>query len=286
MIQAMSINNLTKKILVDPLVSVIIPTKNSSSTLARCLDSIMNQTYKNIEIIVVDNYSSDTTLDIANRYTNNIFTIGPERGAQINYGANHASGKYLYRVDSDFELDANIILEAVSTAELNNYAAILIHNTSDPIVSYWAKVRKFERDMYASDDLNVAVRFILREVFSSVGGFDPQLVSGEDYDLHNRIIQKYDIGRICPKETHLREYKSIKEVVEKHYHYGKSINLFLKKNRSRGFKQLSPFRKAYLKHYREFLTHPCLTIGFIVYQVVRYGACAIGIFISKLRTLI
>ena len=104
----------------------------------------------------------------------------------------NTSGKYIYRVDSDFVLEPQIISEAVNAAESNNYAAIIIHNTSDPTVSFWAKVRKFERDMYDSDNLNIAVRFIRKDAFLSVGGFDVRLVYGEDYNLHNRIIEKYE----------------------------------------------------------------------------------------------
>jgi glycosyltransferase involved in cell wall biosynthesis len=69
-----------------PLVSVIIPTKNSSKTLTRCLDSLKNQVYKNTEIIIVDNYSTDNTLEIAKLYTNNVYSFSPERSSQINYG--------------------------------------------------------------------------------------------------------------------------------------------------------------------------------------------------------
>jgi glycosyltransferase involved in cell wall biosynthesis len=264
-------------------VSVIIPTKNSSKTLAKCLDSIKSQDYENIEIIVVDNYSTDNTLEIAKRFTNAAYSASPERSSQMNYGVEKSSGKYIYRIDSDFILEPQIISQAVNSAESNKYAAIIIHNTSDPTVSFWAKVRKFERDMYDSDDLNIAVRFIRRDVFLSVGGFDKRLVYGEDYDLHNRIAEKYSIGRIKAKEIHLGEYRSIEEVAKINYYYGKTAALFLKKNKSRGLKQVSPLRMVYLRHYKDFFKHPDLGAGFLVYQVVRYSSGGIGLLINKIR---
>ena len=56
----------------NPLVSVIIPTYKSSRTLEKCLESIKNQTYKNIEIIVVDNNSTDNTKEIAKKFTQKV----------------------------------------------------------------------------------------------------------------------------------------------------------------------------------------------------------------------
>jgi glycosyltransferase involved in cell wall biosynthesis len=251
--------------------------------LAKCLKSIKWQTHKNIEIIVVDNRSTDNTIEIAKKYTDRIYLKGPERSSQVNYGVQMASGKYIYRVDSDFLLDPKIVEEAVKKAETSGLGAILIHNTSDPHVSFWAKVRKFERDMYASDDLNVAVRFIRKDVFISIGGFDSQLVAGEDYDLHNRIIRKYAIGKIQSKEIHLGEPKSIGEIARKHFYYGKTINLFLEKNKQRGIKQISPIRTAYLHHYKEFFKHPILASGFLVYQMVRYSCSLVGIVTARMR---
>jgi glycosyltransferase involved in cell wall biosynthesis len=267
----------------NPLVTVIIPTKNSSKTLEKCLESIRNQDYDNIETIVVDNYSTDATLDIAKRYTKSVYTSSPERSSQINYGVEKSSGVYVYRVDSDFVLENNVVSEAVAESERGNYGAVLIHNTSDPNVSFWAKVRKFERDMYNdADNLNVAVRFVRKDVFLSVGGFDPRLVYGEDYDLHNRIIRNHRIGRINAKEMHLGEYKSIKDIAIVNYHYGKTAGLFLEKNKSRGYKQVSPFRRVYLRNYKKFLNHPALGLGFVVYQTVRYSAGGLGLLLSKL----
>jgi glycosyltransferase involved in cell wall biosynthesis len=264
-------------------VSVVIPTKNSAKTLRQCLESVKKQDYENTEIIVVDNHSTDDTLEIAKQYTNLVYTFSPERSSQINYGVKRSAGKYIYRVDSDFVLESGLITEAVNALESHDYAAVLIHNASDPTVSFWAKVRKFERDMYDSDDLNVAVRFIKKDVFLLVGGFDSRLSYGEDYDLHNRIIEKYKIGRINAKELHLGEYKSIKEIASVNYYYGKSAYLFLKKNKSRGIKQVNPIRLAYLKHYRKFLSRPKLSAGFIIYQVIRYASGLLGLLVGKIN---
>jgi glycosyltransferase involved in cell wall biosynthesis len=274
---------MVKTILDKPIVSIIIPTKNSAKTLATCLDSIVNQSYMDIEIIIIDNHSTDNTLEIARKYTNAVYTFGPERSFQINFGAQIASGKYIYRVDSDFVLERNVIDEAVSMAESNSYGAIIIHNTSDPTVSFWAEVRKFERDMYDSglDELKIAVRFVRKDVFVSVGGFDTRMISGEDYDLHNRIIEKYSIGRINAKEVHLGEYKSLREVARINYFYGKNTGLFLRIHKSRGFRQVSPFRKVYLRNYKEFLRHPILSAGFIIYQTVKYSSAVIGLLVGR-----
>ena len=86
--------------MVEPLVSVIITTKNSERTLDRCLSTIKNQTYPNIELIVVDNNSTDKTKEIAKKYTKNVFNKGPERSAQRNFGATKARGKFLLIHDS------------------------------------------------------------------------------------------------------------------------------------------------------------------------------------------
>ena len=71
----------------EPLVTVVIPTRNSEKTLGDCLDSVSRQSYRNVEIMVVDNDSSDGTREVAKRYTDMVFTMGPERSAQRNYGA-------------------------------------------------------------------------------------------------------------------------------------------------------------------------------------------------------
>jgi glycosyltransferase involved in cell wall biosynthesis len=264
-----------------PLVSVIIPTLNSQSYLLSCLESIKTQTYPNIEIIVVDNYSSDNTLKIAREYADIILKRGPERSSQINYGAKKSSGKYLYRVDSDFVLDKDLIEMAVKKCEIENYDAVCIQNFSDPTISFWSRVRKLERDCYANDDLNIAAAFIKKDVFVAINGFDEELVAGEDYDLHNRLIKNgYHIARIESVELHLGEPRSLQDIARKHYYYGKTLVKFVDKNQDKASSQLSPMRPAFVKSWRKFLNQPDITMGFFIYQFVRYFSAGIGYFVA------
>ena len=266
-----------------PLVSVIIPTRNSEATIEKCLKSLMEQSHRNLEIFVVDNYSSDRTRQIAKKYGAKIYLKGPERGVQVNFGVEKARGKYIYRVDSDFVLQLDVIREAVESCEKCGYDAILIHNTSDPTVSFWARVRKAERDCYRNDELNVAARFWKKEAFIAVGGFDENLVAGDDYDLHNRLVRdNFKIGRIKAEEIHIGEPKTLAEVVRKHYYYGKNIGRFVRKNPKKALSQLSPLRVSYVKGVSSFFSSPLLIVGFAIYQVMRYGATAIGIVVAKL----
>src|SRR5881296_785810 len=68
-----------------PLVSVIIPTKNSERTIRPCLESVCAQTYRNFEIVVVDNFSSDATVQIAKEYADLVLLAGPEGPAKLSW---------------------------------------------------------------------------------------------------------------------------------------------------------------------------------------------------------
>jgi GT2 family glycosyltransferase len=267
-----------------PLVSVIVPTKNSEATIGRCLGSLRAQTYPNLEVIVVDNHSSDKTARIAKSFEGvRVVDAGPERSSQVNVGSRVSSGSYLYRVDSDFVLEPNVIKEAVRKCTEQGFKVIAIHNTSDPTVGYWAAVRKLERDCYVDDDVNIAARFFERGAFESVGGFDEAMIASEDYDLHNRLVKAgYAVGRIASKEMHLGEPRNLTEVARKHVFYGTKLESFLEQNPGALTKQLSPVRLSYFRHWRDFTRRPCLVPGFFVYQYVRYISALFGYLEQKI----
>ncbi|MBV8363508.1 MAG: glycosyltransferase [Candidatus Eremiobacteraeota bacterium] len=267
-----------------PLVSILIPTKNSAEHLEQCIASVRAQGYPKIEVIVIDNNSTDATAEIARSKADLVLTAGGERSKQLNTGAQHARGKYLYRIDGDFVLDPNVVAEAVRLCEAHGYDAVAVHNESDPRVSFWARVRNFERSMYKYDPTIVGARFFSKRAFDEVGGFDEDLIAGEDYDIHNRLLARgLKIGRIAPSETHLGEPASLRQFAAKSFFYGQTIGKFMRKSGVRGLRQVSPVRTAFFRHWRKFVAHPALGCGFFVMQIVKYVCGGAGFVVAQTR---
>jgi len=262
-----------------PLVSVVVTTKNSAPTLDRCLTSITNQTYNHtgkIEIITVDNHSTDSTQEIARKF-GALYIFGPERTAQANYGARMSRGKYFYWIGSDWVIEPTLVEEAVSSSEKYGLDAIAVHNVSDPSISFWSRVRKFERDFYSSDPLVLTPSFFKREAYLQVGGLDESLIACEEYEIHRRMIKKgYKIGRIRAKEVHIGEPRTLKEIAIKHYYYGKTLPAYIRHDTNDAAKRLSPIRVSFIHNIRRFNSDPTVVSGFLLYSFVRYISAGLG----------
>lgn len=99
-----------------PKVSIIIPVYNAEKYIGKCLDSILNQTYKNIEVIVVNDGSTDNSEEIIKQYTKNEkynikYFKNENRGVSFsrNFGVNYAEGDYIFFVDADDYLDEKLL---------------------------------------------------------------------------------------------------------------------------------------------------------------------------------
>ena len=105
-----------------PKYSVIVPVYNAEEYLDKCLNSILKQTNQDFEVICINDGSTDKSLDILNKYKDDIIIINEENsGVSIarNNGVKKASGKYLVFVDSDDYLE-NKLLEKVDNVSKNN----------------------------------------------------------------------------------------------------------------------------------------------------------------------
>jgi len=179
-----------------PLLTVVVTTKNEEKNISNCLRSIFNQDYNNLEVIVVDNNSTDNTKNLSLEMGAKVFNHGPERSAQRNLGLLREShGSYLIYIDADMILTDKLIQHCVKQIESRNLGALYI---PEVILgkSLFARVRRFERQFYSGTSID-ATRFFRREVILKVKGFDEELFksgSGEDWDLDKKIRLVTKVG--------------------------------------------------------------------------------------------
>src|SRR5439155_24891828 len=96
-----------------------------------------------------------------------------------------ASGNFLLLIDSDMVLQPQIVDECLS-AVLRGAQAVIVPEVSIG-EGYWSACKALERSCYVGDDAIEAPRFVQRQIFADVNGFDEELTGGEDWDLAARI---------------------------------------------------------------------------------------------------
>src|SRR6266571_8799204 len=224
-----------------PLVSVVIPSRNSENTIADCLKSVISQLHKPIEIIVVDSFSTDSTVEIAKTLGATVLPHDDGRSAQKNWGAKFAKGEYLYFVDSDFKLEPNVIsscLEAIKSAD-----GVVIRNQDIPSGSRLSQLIASRRRILSYDPLNVAIRFVKREVFDSVGGFDSDLYADEDLDFHRRFLKLgFKMAYSRATEWHLGSPVNLKGLLNRSLYYSSNHATYASRNPLISFRRISPLR--------------------------------------------
>jgi glycosyltransferase involved in cell wall biosynthesis len=269
-----------------PIVSVIVPTKNSSGTLEKCLASIESQTYDAIEIIVVDNFSTDNTPKIAKKFTKKFYSQGPERSTQRNVAVKKASGDYVAIIDSDMILAPTVIAECVAAIKPKEIAGVIIPEESFG-EGFWAECKKLERSFYVGVSYMEAARFFRRNDFLHVGGYNEVMVSGEDWDLSQRMEALGALSRtksfIYHNEGHISLWKS----VSKKFYYAQKFTEY------KDADAISPKvakQTSIVGRYRLFLSkpkklfkQPLLGVGMLFMKTCEFGFGAAGYIKSRIR---
>lgn len=156
------------------LISVIVPIYNTSKYLDRCLQSIINQTFKNTEIILIDDGSTDNSLEICKknvaRYKNiKLYSKrNSGQGATRNFGILEAKGKYIGFVDSDDYIDRNMYEYMLGLAECNDSDIVCckydrISNSED----IYKKIEINRVDKIENDKEDIIKSFLLNEISAS-----------------------------------------------------------------------------------------------------------------------
>src|SRR3972149_5873233 len=180
-----------------PFISVIIPVYNGSKYLNQCLDALMTSSYRQIEIIVVDDASTDDSVDICRKKGIDVLQMPHQSGpaAARNYGAHKARGEILLFVDSDVLVRQETITR-VAADFMNNpdIAAIFGSYDDSPDASdFFSQFRNLFHHFIHQNSHQEAKTFwtgcgaIYRKIFFQLQGFDKGWFSIEDIELGHRI---------------------------------------------------------------------------------------------------
>ncbi|HUD20163.1 MAG TPA: glycosyltransferase [Patescibacteria group bacterium] len=263
-------------------VSVIITTRNEEKNIEACLNSIKRQSYNDIEIIVIDNNSTDATKSIAKRYTAKFFDKGPERSAQRNFGAGKATGTYLLFLDADMELTPRVIKECVMISEEKRKLAVVIPEESFG-VGFWATCKALERSFYLKVDYIEAARFFRKDIFEALEGYDESITGPEDYDLPQRVKELHgdqSIGRVSAHIRHNEGKLSLIGTMRKKYYYGKKMDRYKAKKENSQYliKQASILNRyiIFFSNPLKLFRDPVVGLGMLFMKTSEMVAIACG----------
>jgi glycosyltransferase involved in cell wall biosynthesis len=215
-----------------PLVSITIPTRNEQKHLAQTLAAIATQSYRNIEVLVVDGNSSDETVQIAIQNGARVLICYQGLLAARCVGAHESQGEYIMLLDADQILQSTAIERAVSAIRGNDMV-ILEEGSFMPGTAVQRAIarERLLRHEWAKRvgllDSGLAPRFFrasfLREIFEKLDMESLQYVVAQDHAIISDEARKLsDNVRILPSAVYHTEEANLRELFIHYYSFGKS----------------------------------------------------------------
>jgi glycosyltransferase involved in cell wall biosynthesis len=196
-----------------PLVSVIIPAYNAEKSIARTLDSVLSQTYRNLEVLVINDGSTDKTAEIAESYVWKDPRVRvlhqPNLGlsAARNYGIRFAKGEYIAPIDADdiwhkekIQAQVECFQHSKTSVGLVYSWSMIIDENGNPLtgIAYKHRGNVLAELIYSNFVGNGSCPLIRRSCFEEIGVFDVHLRACEDRDMYLRIAEQYEF-QVVPR---------------------------------------------------------------------------------------
>ncbi len=185
-------------------VSIITITYNSEATLKDTINSVVSQTYSDIEYILIDGKSTDNTISIIKSYGNKISTLVSEKDKglydALNKGISLATGDIIGILHSDdFYTDTHVIQKVVDTFNKSHADAVYADlyyvdkDNTNTIHRKW-KSGEYTHGMFLNGWMPPhPTVFIKKDIYTKLGNFNLELTSAADYELMLRFIHKHKI---------------------------------------------------------------------------------------------
>lgn len=186
----------------DLKISLITVTRNAESTIERCIRSVIDQTYKNIEYIIIDGSSTDKTIQIINKYGNYVhrFLSEPDKGIYdgMNKGIELAGGNVVGMINADDYLADNGVLADVAQA-FENAEIDIVYGDLDFVNAGGVAIREWRAGTYKPGAFNWGwmpphpTFYCKRELFSKFGCYSLDHGTAADYELMLRFMHQNHI---------------------------------------------------------------------------------------------
>jgi GT2 family glycosyltransferase len=266
-----------------PAVSVIIPAYNAEDTIKQCIESILNQTYKNIAIIVIDDGSTDNTAKIAATLKCNLIKLNNNIGYVnvLNVGLKSAKGDYVYIIDSDCVVEKDCIEWLLNSFSKSTDRGVVGGTCVIPpdyksIIALSYDVAERSKDIKNLAEIYVPYLSgsnlcIKREVINNIGEFDKRLISHCDFEFTFRAKQKGYKILFQPKAVsyHYNCRTTLKNYLDHAYRGGIYGTIFRLK-----YKPTPPLSRFYPN---SPLIFSLIAPAFILYSILRILKKNIGI---------
>ena len=214
-----------------PLVSIVIPTYNHAPMLQRALATVIEQTYQNWNASVVNNFSTDNTLEVVAKFNDPRIQCVNFRnngviGASRNEGIKLATGEYVAFLDSDDTWFPTKVEKSVSSLE--NGSDLVCHaeywideSGKSRLVTYGPSEAATHHNLiYKGNRISTSATMVRATLLKEVNGFDvsPELISTEDYDLWIRLAAKSNKFAFIdePLGEYHRHDNNVSANIEKH----------------------------------------------------------------------
>jgi glycosyltransferase involved in cell wall biosynthesis len=256
-------------------VSFVVPTRNSARTLASCLESLRGQAHPQVEVVVIDNGSTDGTADLAARYADVLEDWGPERCAQRNRGLARSTGDAVVFVDSDMVLEPGVAGAVAQAFGADPGLGALVVPERSFGEGYLARCRGLEKRLYEGDAGVEAPRAFRREVIAGLGGWNEELTAAEDWELADRTrAAGVALGRVQPWIWHDEGRILLRTTFGKKRYYGRWVATYLRSGGGEGARKLA--RTALFRRPGMLLREPLLAVGMLALKAVEAAGLLAG----------
>lgn len=202
-------------------ISVIMPVYNGEKYLREAIDSVLNQTFRNFEFIIIDDGSSDSSAEIINSYNDPRIKYFKKENSGIadslNFGIDKSQGEFIARMDCDdicmpnrferqikfFEENPELVLVASWATEINSIGEETEEIKYPPLK--WKKIKRY--GLLHNPFIHPTTIF-RKDLIKIVGNYSLKFLHNEDYELWTRVIYKYPCMNIDEKLIKYRTHEN------------------------------------------------------------------------------